>query len=130
MFKLQIIANTMDRNKIIYWAATGIMCLIFTFSAVMYFANYETMAGFFTKFGFPTWIVYPLAVAKLLGVTAVLTKKSDMLKEWAYAGFFFDASLAFTSHTIAQDGGWMMSAIALVTLAISRYMDPKVFPKS
>lgn len=120
----------MKQNKIIYWIATGIMCLIFTFSAGMYFFNHDVMAGFFTNLGFPTWLVYPLATAKLLGVTAILTKKSAMLKEWAYAGFFFDASLAFTSHNIAQDGGWPLSAIALVALVVSRIYDPKVFAKS
>lgn len=119
----------MNQHKIIYWIATGIMCTIFLFSASMYFFNYEVAAGFFENLGFPTWLVYPLATAKVLGVVAILSKKSDMLKEWAYAGFFFDAALAFTSHNIAQDGGWLFSAIALVSLAVSRFMDPKVFPK-
>lgn len=120
----------MDRNKIIYWIATGIMCAIFIFSASMYFLNYESVVGIFEGYNFPGWIVYPLATAKILGVIAVLTKKSELLKEWAYAGFFFDASLAFTSHMIAGDGGQLFSIIALISLLISRYMEPKVFPKS
>ncbi|MEM6805493.1 MAG: DoxX family protein [Bacteroidota bacterium] len=120
----------MDRNKIIYWVATGIMCAIFTFSAGMYFLNYEAVVGIFEGYNFPGWIVYPLATAKILGVIAVLTKKSDLLKEWAYAGFFFDACLAFTSHLVAGDGGQWASFTVLIALVISRYLDPKVFPKS
>ncbi len=114
--------------KIIYWIATAVMCIVFLFSAYNYFFNYEAMASYFDFLNFPRWIVYPLATAKVLGVIAVLSRVSPFLKEWAYAGFFFDAALAFTAHQIAQDGGWMFSAIALVALIISRALEPKVFP--
>ena len=103
------------------------MCLIFLFSAYNYFTKYDIMSGYFVKLGYPTYLVYPLAVAKILGVIAVLSRKSMMLKEWAYAGFFFDALLAFTAHKVAQDGAEMFATIALVSLVISRFMEPRVF---
>lgn len=99
------------------------MCLVFLFSATNYFLNYEVMAGYYTALGFPTWLVYPSAIAKILGVIAILSRKSALLKEWAYAGFFFDAALAFTAHQIAQDGGWLFAAIALVSTVVSRALD-------
>jgi hypothetical protein len=115
----------MNRDKIIYWIATGIMCLIFTGSAMMYFFNYEMAASIFDQLGFPRWLVYPSAVLKLLGVTAILTQKSAMLKEWAYAGFFFDVAIAFTAHTIVQDGGGMPSLIALIMVVVSRFFETR-----
>ena len=117
----------MKRDKIIYWIATGIMCLIFTGSAMMYLFNYEMAASVFDHLGFPRWLVYPSAVLKLLGVTAVLTRKSNILKEWAYAGFFFDVAIAFTAHTIAEDGGGMLSLIALVMVVVSRFFESRVY---
>lgn len=115
--------------KILYWIVTGIMCFIFLFSAYNYFTNYEVMSGYFIKLGYPTYIVYPLAIAKILGVIAVLSKLSNVLKEWAYAGFFFDASLALTAHLIAEDGAQMFAIIALITTIASRILEEYVFTK-
>lgn len=117
----------MKTNKIIYWVATVILVLVFSFSAGMYLLNYEMASGFFVHLGFPTWLIYPLAILKILGMLAILTRKSIFLKELAYAGFLFDAILAFTSHTIAQDGGSTMSIIAIVAVVISWIYDRKVF---
>ncbi|MEM1321390.1 MAG: DoxX family protein [Bacteroidota bacterium] len=118
----------MNANKIIYWVATGIMCLIFLFSAIMYFSQYEMISEAYKQLGFPTWIIYPSATLKILGVVAVLSKQSKLLKEWAYAGFFFDAALAFAAHYFAADGAGGMAAIALVAVVVSRFMDGKLYP--
>ena len=88
----------MKRDKIIYWIATGLLSLMMLFSAGMYFFNHEEVVQVFTTLGYPAYIVYPLALAKVLGLIAILTKKSQVLKEWAYAGFFFDFVLALV-HT-------------------------------
>ena len=37
----------------------------------MYFFNHEEVAGMFTDFGYPTYIIYPYAIAKLLGLIAI-----------------------------------------------------------
>ena len=117
----------MNINKIIYWIATGIMCLIFLYSAYNYFVHTEAISGYFKMLNYPNYLVYPLAIAKILGVIAVLSRKSMMLKEWAYAGFFFDAALALTAHRVAQDGAEMFAIIALTSLIVSRFMEPRVF---
>ncbi|WP_281986391.1 DoxX family protein [Aquimarina aggregata] len=117
----------MKTNKIIYWIATGLMTLVFSFSAGMYLFNYERASGFFENLGFPTWLIYPLAIAKILGLIAILSRKVTLLKEWAYAGFFFDAVLAFFAHQMIGDGEWIPSIIAIVTILISRIYERKVF---
>lgn len=117
----------MDKEKILYWIATAVMCLIFCFSAGMYFTKTEMVRGFFEALNYPTYIVIPLAIAKVLGVVAILTKFSRLLTEWAYAGFFFDAVLAFAAHWVAQDGGYMMSLIAIVATVVSRIMYGRLY---
>ena len=117
----------MDIVKVIYWGSTGLMCLLFLFSAGMYLTNYDVVSGVFEQLGFPTWIIYPLAVAKILGVVAVLTKASRLLKEWAYAGFFFDAVLAFGAHWMIEDGGHIAAVVAIVLVLVSRFYDEKLF---
>ncbi|MEE9373200.1 MAG: DoxX family protein [Saprospiraceae bacterium] len=113
----------MNWTKVIYWISTIVMCLVFTFSVGMYITNYDGMMEYFPKLGFPAWLVLPLIVLKTLGIVAVLSKKSKMLKEWAYAGFFFDAVMAFSAHYFAADGGGTISIIAIISIIVSRLFD-------
>jgi len=108
-------------RSIIYWVSTSLMCMIFLFSASMYFMKTEIVEGYFDMLNYPSYLVYPLAIAKILGIIAVLSNKSKLLKEWAYAGFFFDAVLAAAAHIQSGDKGEMMSIAAIVLIIISRY---------
>ncbi len=92
----------------------------------MYLFSYEVAEGYFVRLGFPTWMVYPSAIVKLLGVTAILSKKSTLLKEWAYAGFFFDAVMAFTAHSMAGDGEGGIAALAILAVILSRFFESRL----
>jgi hypothetical protein len=48
--------------------------------------------------GYPAFTVFPLAVAKILGIIAIVSNKSKTLKEFAFAGFLYDLILAFLGH--------------------------------
>lgn len=115
------------RNKIIYWIGTGLLSAMVLMSAGMYVFNHEPIAEVFTKLGYPTYIIYPLAFAKLLGVIAILTKASDLLKNLAYAGFFFNFILAAVAHLAVGDGEQMGAIMAFVLLAVSFIYDRKVY---
>ncbi len=117
----------MKKNKIMYWIATGLLCLLFFAGAMMYILNYPRAEGFFISLGFPTWIIYPLAILKILGVLTLLTKKSNFLKELAYSGFLFDAILALAAHIMVNDGEYVPAFISIVLLTISWIYDRKVY---
>jgi len=51
-----------------------------------------------TRLGYPIYLLTILGIWKILGVVAVLIPKFPVLKEWAYAGFFFAMSGAVSSH--------------------------------
>ena len=109
----------MKRDRVIYYGSTGLLTLLMLFSAGMYVFNNEAVSEMFTNFGYPTYIIYPLAVAKLLGVFAIWNPKFNTLKEWAYAGFFFDFVLAFFAHKMINDGEEFGAILALVLLIVS-----------
>ncbi len=119
--------NSGKRDKTIYWIATGLLVALMMMNVVVYVVMNDMVTETFAGLGFPTYIVYPLALAKLLGVVAILTKRSKLLKEWAYAGFFFNFLLASSAHFVAGDGGFVAPIVALVLLLVSRIYDPKVF---
>ncbi len=113
-------------EKGIYWISTFVMCGIFTFSAQMYFRNPDMVKGFFKMLSYPEYLVIPLAILKVLGIIAVLTRLSKMLTEWAYAGFFLDAVLAFTAH-YALGQSLTLSGIAIASIIVSRYMYGRLY---
>ena len=116
----------MKYTKIIYWIATALLCGIMLFSAIMYLTKYEMVKGFFEQLGHPTYLIYPLALVKILGVIAIVSRKIDWLKEWAYAGFFFDMTLATAAHYFAGHG-FGLSAIGIGLLIISYGLEKRVF---
>ena len=116
----------MDKNKIIYWISTGLLSALMLFSASMYFLKTEEVKQVFETLGHPAHIVIPLAVAKLLGLVAILTRRSRMLMEWAYAGFCFDLILAAMAHLNANDGGHVPAMIGIVLLLVSYFYEKKV----
>ncbi|MEO1518925.1 MAG: DoxX family protein [Bacteroidota bacterium] len=117
----------MKKNQIIYWTATGIMSFMFIAGGLMYFFQYEHPHGHFINLGFPVWLIYPLAVLKILGVVAILTKKSSFLKELAYAGFLYDVLLAFVAHIMIGDEEYLPALVAMIVISISWIYDRKVF---
>jgi hypothetical protein len=114
--------------KTAYWISTILVCLLFLYSAQMYVINTELAKGFFESFGYPTYLVIPLAIIKVLGVVMILWRKSSWLTEWAYAGFFFDMILATTGHYNAGQGILGLSAYGIILLLISYFLGKTVRP--
>jgi len=106
-------------KKIIFWASTAVLTLIMLFSVYNYFFNYQDISAFYEAMGYPTYLIYPLAIAKILGLVAVWGNFSKWLKEWAYAGFFFNTVLAFFAHYMISDGQHMGAVIAVVAVLLS-----------
>jgi hypothetical protein len=120
----------MKGRKIAYWIATGLLSALLLFSAVSYFLKYETIREVFAALGFPAWIIRPLAVAKVLGVAAIVSRKSETLKEWAYAGICFDLLLAIGAHLSVGDGKFLPALACLVFLAVSYLLDRRLHPRT
>ena len=113
------------KKKTIYLVATCLLTVLMLFSAGMYFFNNGMVSETFIKLGYPVYIIYPLAGLKILGLIAIWTKKSHTLKEWAYAGFFFDFVLALVAHIQVNDGEYAPALVAIILLLLSYNLEPK-----
>jgi hypothetical protein len=87
----------------LYWIATLLFVMPQGWAAVQYLIEAPRMTATITLLGYPSYFMAILGVAKLLGIAAIMTGISPTLKEWAYAGFTFDAVGAFASHLSAGD---------------------------
>jgi len=86
------------RNKIIYWIATLWLALGMTATGIVQLLQIKEEVDMMSHLGYPLYFLPLLGIWKLLGVIAILIPKFGLLKEWAYAGFFFAMSGAIISH--------------------------------
>lgn len=119
----------MNKDKIIYWTSTGLLSASMLLSAGMYLFNNSLAQEAYTALGYPVFLIYPLAVAKILGVIAILSKKVYLLKKYAYAGFFYVYVLAIFSHLMVGDGNWPGAFVGLVLWFVSFYYDGKLYSR-
>ena len=91
------------RNKIIYWVATLWLALGMTATGIVQILQVKEEVDMMANLGYPLYFMVILGVWKLLGVIAILIPKFPLLKEWAYAGFFFAMSGAIFSHFAKGD---------------------------
>ncbi len=114
------------RKKIIYWIATVWLAFgMLTSGIVQLFALYsETDA--IIDLGYPAYFLKILAVWKFLGVVAVLIPKNPLVKEWAYAGFFFAMSGAVLSHMVTRHPitEILPALFTLILVVVSWYFRP------
>lgn len=114
------------RNKIIYWIATIWLALGMASTGVVQIMKMQEDVDNFTSLGYPAYLMTIIGVWKLLGVVAVLVPKLPLLKEWAYAGFFFAMSGAIISHiAMGHDMAQIAPPLLLLVLTlVSWYMRP------
>ncbi|MEO8886200.1 MAG: DoxX family protein [Mucilaginibacter sp.] len=91
------------RNLIIYWAATAMLAFGMAASGVAQVAHSKDMLDLVVPLGYPTYFLYIIGVWKILGVIAILLPGFKLVKEWAYAGFFFLMTGALISHLASGD---------------------------
>ena len=119
------------KNKVIrriHLSAKVLLTMLMSFSAIMYIVVGDPLV--FTNLGYPAYLMYPLAVAKTLGVIAIWSKKSAILTNWAYAGFFYNVVLALAAHLSVGDGEWMPALMGIILVLVAFYTDVKLKSKA
>jgi uncharacterized membrane protein YphA (DoxX/SURF4 family) len=114
------------RNKIIYWVATLWLALGMTSTGIVQILQIKEEVDMMAHLGYPLYFLVILGVWKLLGVIAILIPKFPLLKEWAYAGFFFAMSGAILSHFSKGDEAiaYFGPTLLLVLTVLSWYFRP------
>ena len=114
------------RNKIIYWIATIWLSLGMLSTGIVQLIKMKEEADMITHLGYPLYIMTLLGITKILGVIAILIPKFPLLKEWAYAGFFFTMAGAVFSHVAAGDGAkeFFGPILLLILIMVSWYFRP------
>jgi hypothetical protein len=114
------------RDKIIYWIATPWLSLGMFSTGLVQLLHLKEEVEMMTHLGYPLYFLTILGVWKMLGVVAVLVPKFPLVKEWAYAGFFFAMTGAVFSHIACGDGAKELfgPSLLIILTIVSWYFRP------
>lgn len=110
-------------KRIIYFISKGLFSAMMGATVYNYFFDQEWITEAYIGLGYPTHLIYPMGIAKALGLIAIWVKKSDTLKEWAYAGFFYNMALAVMAHYHAGDGKMFLTMVPLILVMTAYALD-------
>jgi len=119
-------------SKTIYWAGAIFISLWFGASGFFELTKNSIVWDITVKLGYPPHFIYILGVAKLLGIAVLLTPNRLLrLKEWVFAGIFFDILFAFFSKLLVL--GFVATTdaiIAFTIISVTYIMFRKLYPAS
>ena len=108
----------MKKINLLYWIVTGLFAAFMIFSSISNVTSSPEAVQFISDhLGYPKYIIPFLGVAKILGCIAILIPSFRRIKEWAYAGLFFDLAGAAGS-IVAVEGLKPQSLFMLVFFGV------------
>jgi len=117
---------TAKTQNILYWISTILFAGLMAFSAVPNIMKSAESVQFLNgMLGYPIYFIQFIGIAKLLGAITILIPNLKKLKEWAYAGLFFDLAGAIYSGIAVAGKPDAMMAFMLVWIVpgiISYYL--------
>lgn len=114
------------RNKIIYWGTTIFLSIGMLAGGIQQMLQIGGYNEIITRLGYPLYMLTILGIWKILGVVAILLPRRPLLKEWAYAGFFFVMTGAAISHLAMKEAfvEVIPSLTLLAAIILSWYFRP------
>jgi DoxX-like family len=107
----------MKTNAIGYWICTGLTVFFMLPGGIFYLMRAPQAVEGMRHLGFPLYFVVLLGVWKMLGSIALVVPGFALLKEWAYAGIFFDLTGAAVAN-VANGAVWWHVAAPLGIIVI------------
>ena len=96
-------STTTRTKKVFYWLSTGLAGLALTAAGATSLMRAPQLVATMSHLGYPSYVATILGTWKLLGALAILAPGFPRLKQWAYAGIFFDLTGAAMSHAASGD---------------------------
>jgi len=96
----------MTPRAVVYWATTVFVVFNMFFGALAEMAQFTPTAEGMQALGYPIYMMAILGTWKVLGSITLLIPRFPRLKEWAYAGMFFNMTGAAISHLVVADEAW------------------------
>jgi uncharacterized membrane protein YphA (DoxX/SURF4 family) len=114
---------TSRRNVIVYWVTTALVVFELTIGGAWDILRVPQVRGLIERLGYPPYFLVILGTWKLLGAVALVIPRFPRLKEWAYAGVFFDLTGAVVSLFASglTNVGAMAYPILMIGVAVASW---------
>jgi hypothetical protein len=107
------------KGKVIgYWVCTVLIVFFMLPGGIFYLMRAPAAVEGMRQLGIPVSVVVLLGVWKVLGSIALVVPGFALLKEWAYAGIFFDLTGAAVVNAAADGAWWHVAAPLVITLIL------------
>src|SRR5687767_4250992 len=107
----------MKKTKVLYWIFTSLFAAFMLFTAIPDIMVTKETEEFMNHLGYPPYFTPFIGVLKALGCIAIIIPGFPRIKEWAYAGLFFDL-LGATYSVVATDGFMLPMLFMLVPFGL------------
>ena len=116
----------------IYWTGAALTSLWFGASGFFELTSNPIVWEITRQLGYPPHFIYTLGIFKLSGIAVLLIPgKLLRLKEWVFAGIFFDIIFAFASKLMVLGIAATLDAIvAFVMVTVTYIMFRKLYKAS
>jgi hypothetical protein len=108
----------MKTKAIGYWVCTIVIALLLLSGGIMQVMRFPAAIEGITRVGYPVHFAVLLGVWKILGAIVILLPGYALVKEWAYAGMFFDLTGASVAHAASGSGAGNIIAPLLFTAVL------------
>ena len=113
----------MKKTNITYWILTGLFAFFMLGSAIPDILIIPEAVQGFREMGYPAYLIPFLGWAKLLGVVAILVPGYPRLREWAYAGLFFDLlGATYSVFSIGKPVSAWSPMLVIIAVGIGSYV--------
>src|SRR5713226_3602933 len=111
------------KSKVIgYWLTTGLFAAVFLAAGFAELASTPAVVETTLALGYPAYLLTILGFWKVVSAPVLLAPGLPRLKEWAYAGIFFDLTGAAASHTFSGDpAGKIATPLLLLLIAAASW---------
>jgi uncharacterized membrane protein YphA (DoxX/SURF4 family) len=95
----------MNAKTVVYWIASVYVAFAMFSGGIGELTRSWGTLETVTILGYPEYFLSIIAIWKIAGALAILAPGLPRVKEWAYAGMFFNMTGAFVSHVAVGDFG-------------------------
>src|SRR5262245_31827300 len=107
-------------KAVAYWTTTGMIVFAMFSGGIAELAHRPETINGMKELGYPVYFIMIIGFWKLLGSAALVAPGLPRVKEWAYAGIFFNMTGAAVSHVVNHSAGWHVGvtlSLAAITIA-------------
>ena len=118
----RISAASFRGRTVAYWVITVVLAFALLSGGAAELAHRRENVEGIMLLGYPAYLVTIIGFWKVLGGITLLAPRFPRLKEWAYAGIFFNMTGAAASHAVRGDAAWhVIVTLVFAVLAVASW---------